>query len=224
MVASASAPMLAYSASAMPGVYRTEIRLPNAPGIPSIPWVVSNPIYVGMATPAAAPTSGQPHATRVVSVYADGPAVNWRVERNERSQGSLSVVPSVGGTQISLRYGIGGTVSEGPYVAMAVASGPGLAGADRLTFMGRAVRPMRLSVQLRAPQPTEDKRWSRSVYLDETARIITVFFDELRPAGSATGPPALADVRDILWVVDTVNAQPGSSGQIWLDDVQYVVR
>jgi len=30
----------------------------------------------------------------------------------------------------------------------------------------------------------------------------------------------LADVRDVLFVVDTVNTRPGVSGQLWLDEVK----
>ena len=33
---------------AEPGVYRAEIYAPQAAGTPPIPWLVSNPIYVGM--------------------------------------------------------------------------------------------------------------------------------------------------------------------------------
>jgi len=28
-------------------------------------------------------------------------------------------------------------------------------------------------------------------------------------------------VRDVLFVVDTVNAIPGTAGQVWIDDVKY---
>jgi hypothetical protein len=33
--------------------------------------------------------------------------------------------------------------------------------------------------------------------------------------------PDLAAVRSVLFVVDTVNAKAGDSGQVWLDDVRY---
>jgi hypothetical protein len=31
----------------------------------------------------------------------------------------------------------------------------------------------------------------------------------------------LSDVRDLLFVIDTVNTKPGTSGVIWIDDVKY---
>ena len=37
------------------GAYRVEVSLPGAPGQPPIPWLLSNPIYVGeRPTPATA--------------------------------------------------------------------------------------------------------------------------------------------------------------------------
>jgi len=39
---------------------------------------------------------------------------------------------------------------------------------------------------------------------------------------ASTGRPVLEDVRDLLFVVDTVHTQQGASGQVWLDDISYV--
>jgi hypothetical protein len=119
-----------------------------------------------------------------------------------------------------LRYGLGGTLDEGPYVAAVIESGSGLAKFDRLMFTGRSIQPMRLMVEVRANGGT-DRRWGKSVYLDQTARIATVVFDEMLPLGAATGRPVLEDVRDLLFVVDTVHSAQGSSGQVWLDDIRY---
>ena len=58
-------------------------------------------------------------------MYANGPANDWRIEKSVRSEGTLSVAPSVDGTQLLLRYGLGGTLSESPYVAAVVAGGFG---------------------------------------------------------------------------------------------------
>jgi hypothetical protein len=80
---------------------------------------------------------------------------------------------------------------------------------------------MRITFQLRAPGAT-DRRWGRSVYLDDTARSVTIPFDRMLPLGVATGGPALQDIRDLLFVVDTVHAKQGSSGQVWLDEIRYV--
>jgi len=78
---------------------------------------------------------------------------------------------------------------------------------------------MRISVQFRLQN---GDRWRRSIYLDEMSRQVAVFFDELRPAGLvAEKTLQVAGVRDVLFVVDTVNANPGMAGQFWIDDVKY---
>ena len=48
---------LRHTAPAEPAVFRVEVRLPRAPGDPPIPWIVSNPIYVGGV-------AGEPRAAR----------------------------------------------------------------------------------------------------------------------------------------------------------------
>ncbi len=90
---------------------------------------------------------------------------------------------------------------------------------DRLLFKGRAEKPMRVSVQFRLES---GERWRRSVYLDETDREVAVFFDDARPVGETSQRRMpLGQVRDVLFVVGTVNTKPGSAGQFWVDDVQY---
>jgi hypothetical protein len=98
--------------------------------------------------------------------------------------GALDVVPTVDGTQLLLRYGLGGTRSESPFVAIAVPVAQ-VGEFDRLRFSARASRPTRVSVQIRIPGEPSSLRWQRSVYLDETARDVDVPFDEMRPIGPA---------------------------------------
>ena len=101
-------------------------------------------------------------------------------------------------------------------------AGPDLASHDRLIFTARASRPMRLSVQLRVPRSTAGERWQRTFYLDEMPKAVTVYFDDVRPRGpTSAARPDLAAVQSVLFVVDTVNAEVGASGQIWIDDVRY---
>jgi hypothetical protein len=58
------------------------------------------------------------------------------------------------------------------------------------------------------------------VYLDETERPITVMFDDVRPKGTTSSQrPVLASVREVLFVLDTVNTRPGTNGQVWIDNV-----
>jgi hypothetical protein len=44
-----------------------------------------------------------------------------------------------------------------------------------------------------------------------------VYFDDMRPIGfTRTAQPSLADVRSILFVIDTINTKPGTSGRLWI--------
>jgi hypothetical protein len=219
-VASTPPPVLEYTGPPEPAVYRVEVDVVGAPGEPAVPWMVSNPVYVGAR--AIHELSSQPApAADTLPVYTDGPVTNWRIEKSVRSDGALSVARGVEGTQILFRYGLGGTLSESPFVAAVVPSTSDLTRFERISFTARSIQPMRLTFELRAAG-AGDRRWGRSVYLDGTARSVMIRFDEMVPMGTATGQPPLDDVRDLLFVVDTVHTKQGASGQLWLDDVRYV--
>lgn len=204
------------------GVYRTEIFLPDGPGTPPVPWILSNPIYVGHDPKTEMPRDPRARASEFATQYENGPAELWKIESSPEAAGEVDVVPAIGGTQLSLRYALGGAASASPYAALVMPAGPALSGYDRLMFTGRADRPMRLSVQLRAPGGQQGERWHRSVYLDPAARDISVYFDDLTPRGVTTRRrPVLSLVDSVLFVVDTVNTTLGGSGRIWIDNVRY---
>ena len=80
---------LGYMAEPRPAVYRVEVKLPGAPGEPPVPWIVSNPIYVGRkAVDGLAPNA---HASAPASpadiLYRDGAIPDWRIERGPTSDG-----------------------------------------------------------------------------------------------------------------------------------------
>jgi hypothetical protein len=216
VAATASGQPFRKTVPAAEAVYRVEIQLPRAPGNPPIPWVVTNPIYVRAQDESAMPRGG---ATESSVQYGDGPATDWRIEVSERSKAALDVTRTTSGTELLLRWAVGGTKAESPYGAFVMPAGPALGGYDRLMFTARADRPMRVSIQLRAEN---GERWRRSVYLDEQPRPLTAFFDDFRPVGvTSQRRLPLNAIRDVLFVVDTVNAKPGAAGQFWLDDVKY---
>ena len=200
--------------------YRVEIQLPAGPGEPPVPWIVSNPVYIG--NPAEGTVAPLRPATEFAPQYENGFATDWTVHSSPRSRAALDVVPALGGTQLSMRWALGGTRAESPYAALVMPAGPAFSGYDRLMFTASASVPMRISVQIRIPGGVDGERWHRSVYLDQEARDVTVFFDDMRPKGPTTQRrPVLANVQDVMFVVDTVNTKPGAAGQIWIDDVKY---
>jgi hypothetical protein len=222
VLASGAGPGLEHAAGEA-GVYRVEVSLPGAPGEPPVPWIVSNPIYVGRTFRAEPPQAPGIPVSATTILYDDGPAAAWTIERSEASLGALDVVPSVGGTQLSFRWALGGTMSSSPYVALVAPAGGEIEAYERLVFTARAARPTRMSVQLRAPGGELGERWHRSVVLGEEPREVSIAFDDLRPRGGTTRrDPALADVDSVLFVVDTVNTENGRNGQIWIDEVRYV--
>jgi hypothetical protein len=154
-------------------------------------------------------------------VYRDG-ASPLAVEHSDRSAGAVTVVGAEGGTQLSLRFALGGKLSDAPFVAFAAAALE-IGGYTAVSFTGRANRPMRVSVQLRASPEQGSGRWRKSVYLDEAPRIVTLPFAEFRPTvtGLAATPP-LASIASLLFVLDTLNTALGSNGEFLIDSVAFV--
>ncbi len=221
-VARGTGPAFEHTDAAAAGAYRIEITLAGISGTPPVPWIVSNPVYVTQPR-GSVPT--QPPVTKpaaVAHVYQDGLAGSWTVEKSVRASGAISVIGAVNGTQLLLRYALGGSTTDGGFVAFSTPARGGVAAYDRVTFTARAGRPMRAWVQLRAPAVDGvERRWRHSIYLDEEARAITVRFSDMAPVGTGAVTAALGDVDSLLLVVDPVNTKLGSSGQIWLDDVRY---
>ena len=125
-----------------PGAYRVEAFVPGGPGDPPLPWIVSNPVYVGQREPAAAPAAPPVEALLV------WPAGEWRVEKDGRSSGRAGTSASGGLIRHTLDYELGrGGIS--PFVALVTDDVGAMRDASRLAFRAAADRPMRLSVQVR---------------------------------------------------------------------------
>ena len=211
---------LEFETAGAPGAYRVEATLPvRRGGGPLAPWLVSNPIYVGPRVPDRPPVATAPIASH--EIYANGPSP-VTVENSARSLGAAGVVAAVGGQQLHLRYALGGARVDAPFVAFAFPA-PEIARFTGVRFAALASRPMRLSVQLRAAAEQGSERWRRSVYLDDTRRVVTLSFADFLPVrdGLAAAVP-LADITSLLVVADTMNTALGSNGEIWLDDVAFV--
>jgi len=199
-----------------PAVYRVEVELPHALGHRVAPWLVSNPIYVGKDAPS--PRRSPPAAS---TFRLDRDTSAWMVEHSPESEGAIDIGPAPdGGPQGTLRFALSGPLSSSQFAAMAVPTAMGLAERDRLSFRALASRPMRVSVQLRVPgygtdDGTDGMRWRRSVYLDSSARDVSLFFDDFRPVNlDDPAHPPLDLVRSILFMADTVNARTGTNGQV----------
>jgi hypothetical protein len=201
-----------------PATFRVEVSLPSAPGQPPIPWLVSNPIYVGRqaAVPWSEPVPPEWPARRA-PLYTDGPVEGWTIEHSVRADGRVSMVKAITGTQLNMRFALGGSRADSPFVALTHPFElPPMA--DSLLFEGRASRAMRISAQLRSRENGGGRRWTRSVFLDETMRRVAVPFRDFLPAGHDTAL-ALDAIGSLLFVIDGMNTALGQSGQVWLDNV-----
>jgi hypothetical protein len=212
VVSSTTGIALDYMADGTPAVYRAEATLQPPGGHDSgrVPWLVSNPIYVGPATVA-------PSATLTTTRTRSLKGVPWTVEHSDRANGQVQAVRALGGTQTYMRYALGGARSEGPFVAFATPLS-GTDGHTRLLLQGRASQPMRVSLQLRTGAGQGSARWRRSIYLDEGGRAMTLdltSFKAVEEGQPATVP--LDAVTSLLFVVDSVNTALGTSGEIWID-------
>jgi hypothetical protein len=187
--------------------------------------MVSNPIYVGhaiAAQDAPDPTIAVSPPSAFAVQYGDGPVSGWTVEHSPASLGALDEIKTVNGQQLSMRYALGGTASSSPFTAFVMPAGADLQSYDRLMFTGRADRPVRVSVQVRERGGGAGERWHRSVYLEPTAREVSVLFADMLPRGQTSTPrPTLANIESVLFVLDTVNTTLGGNGTLWLDDIKY---
>ena len=224
VVAAATGSILRHHASEQTAVYRTEVYLPRSEER-GVPWLVSNPIFVGGAavpvSPSFVPAFESPvySADQLAKALTDGVLRNgWGIEA---SDGTVAV-PDASGSSLMLHFGLRGAPDLSPYVAVGIPAGKDITNFTRVAFRARASRPMRAWVQLWTTVPTGNQYWRRSVYLDETSRDISVPFEEMLP--SPAGAPRQVPLRRIIslmFAVDTVHTPLGTTGDIWIDDVRY---
>jgi hypothetical protein len=192
-----------YPSAPTPGAYRVEVTYPGV----AMPWIVSNPIYVG--TDQSVPVDPMPvAATDVLDLTG---ASGWRVEHDAASTGQLD--PADHGLRFG--YALGGGVPASQFAAAGVPVE--VKGSfDRVQLTVRADRPMRISVQVKLPGGG-GQRWRRSAYVDDQPRALVMplatFTDADRPS---TLQPIASQVLELLIVVDTVNTVPGAHGTVWL--------
>jgi len=199
-----------------PAVYWVGIR--STGRTPELTWARSNPIYVRGPAPVTRPFTRPPVRTNQ-PMFDGTSAAGWRVEQDSTSVAAVELAPVFGGPELRFRYGLSGQITPPPFAALVFDTPGGIAPNDRLAFTIRAERPMRMSVQLRAPREGgEAERWQRSVYISPTSEERIVYFDEVSPIGATqTLKQALNLVRSVLFVVDPVNTRRESSGRIWIE-------
>ena len=191
------------------GAVRLEVRVPDAPGTPPVPWLVGNPIY--FLPPLTEPVSPGPEpAVTVVPISAV-----WHVEKDPSSTATMKA--STG--RVTFDYTLGSGKRASQFAAL-VSDLPAARGQfARIRLTASSSRPVRMSIQLRNPAEG-GPRWGTSVYVDSTPRDVVVAVDRLRPLDRQTGEaPDFGGPTALLLVVDLTNARPGDSNAIQVGDV-----
>lgn len=203
-----------------PAVYRVEVMHRRSPGTPPIPWLVSNPIWIGRDERWGRPQSSE--TDRPEERLQTLKLGDWTVEHSERSVGAVDVVRQEGEEAVLFRYALGGVESSGPFVAAALPV-HGMGAADGIGLRCKAERAMRVSVEVRLETPGGDERWRRSIYLDGMTRHVQIPLSAMRRVGEPSSEELNPNsVRSILVVVDGTNTPSGRSGQIWIEGASLV--
>src|SRR5262249_29144165 len=144
---------------------------------------------------------------------ADG----WNVEHDPASTGTAAT----DGGSVAFHFTLGAGRPAGQFAAAVTSldAERQSEGFDRVGFTVRADRPMRVSVQLRLPAGKDGQRWRQSVYVDSMSRTLVLNLRDFLPVEPTSQRPIVAHVKTVLFVVDTLNTSPGSSGTVFLSNV-----
>jgi hypothetical protein len=184
-----------------------------------VPWVLSNPIYVGLREDhvrlaAIAPAPPVTERSGIATVA-------WRAEASDGSTSVLRQGMLDDGTPaLEWRFGLAGGGRREQYAAMRFPIDGGLSAFDRLQLRARGDQPRRIWAQLRVPGDRGGDRWGRTFFVHDSLAPIELRFADFRPLGAtAADRPPLDRVDSLLLVIDTVNTSPGASGRIWIPDL-----
>ena len=222
-VARSNTNQLTHVSDSTSGAFRVEVLLPEITSVTGIPWILSNPIYIGEELKRPEKNSESiPNAIKVL-FSDDASGETWQVEHDQHSRAAVNSTESIDGSELALRYALSSDEQDSPFAALVQNDLGALSQYDRIRFTVRGDRPHRVSVQLRASDSDlqELSRWQQSIYVGKETREVVVQFKEMKPIGlSPSNSVDLNAVSALLVVVDTVNTVAGSAGVIWLNDVQ----
>lgn len=201
-----------------PGAYRVEIHRRADSAGPA--WLTSNPVYVRRAPVAEPEAPAEPPTSQRHPLFDGKTTSGWGMEPGPRSLIAIDAVQSVPAPSLRVRYGLpgGGGDDNHEYAAAAVDTPADIGHFDRLRFRARAEHDMRVSVQVRVEMAgRRPERWQRSIVLSADDRDYTIPFSDMTPVGEGLpASPTVANIRTVLFVVDTTNTAPGASGRIWI--------
>jgi hypothetical protein len=220
--ATATRESLAAGITVESGVYRLEAYLPSTAGFNPVPWLVSNPIYVGFNRNRAGAAVPEVARSRIPAQIAEakpelGPGDSSAVNFVNAQTGTIA-----GEAPAAWTFALAPGTARGQFAALQIPITGGLAAFDRVRFTVASDRPLRVWAQLRATVGTTE-RWGRTFYTDEAPRMVDLRLDDFQPIGpNAAAKPPLDKVDSLLFVVDTLNTLPGGKGTITISEVAFV--
>ena len=204
--------------AAQPGAYRIEARLPASADAPSVPWLLTNPIYVGLRDAHAHAAAGASSPDPTTARTAIG-TTTWRAESSAGSESTLRQAALPDGTPaLEWRFGLASGVTAGQYAAIRFPAAQEIAAHTRLQLRVQSDRPRRFWIQLYRPE-RQGERWGRSIYADTTLRAYDLTLAEFRAMGTVTTSLSLDRINSLMLVVDTINSRPGDKGVVWIPDI-----
>jgi hypothetical protein len=219
-------------------VYRVEAYVRGGPGGPPVPWIVSNPIYAmpPLATQSPRQAGTRPSRAPAARVIEQIPAFRIparvgeaAVEMGRNDVSTLGRVPNdplarriAGEPPLAWTFTLSSGAAAGQFAAIQIPISGGLAAFDRVRFRVMSPKPLRAWVQLRAPVGNTE-RWGSTFYADDQDRVIELPLRGFAPIGvTSSERPPLDRVDSLLFVVDTLNFLPGTTGSMVLSEIAFV--
>lgn len=221
LIAQTTQSSLRFPVEKQTATYRAEVVLSPALNSSAIPWILSNPIYVaGPGEPVIDRPVGETSGTSIALFTDESDVQEWKVEHEETSLAAIDSTPSVNGRELTLRYALSDADSK-PFVALVREGLSDLDRIHRIQFRVRGNVEQRISLQVRSSDSNQDVRWGRSIYVNTEQREVSVRLQDMRPITQWSNWPVQSDGPvSLMFVVDTLNTAPATSGVIWLDDIR----
>jgi hypothetical protein len=217
-----------------PGVYRVEVFWRGkSPVAADIPWIVSNPIYVGRRFPERPPEGARsvPPEGVLFEDFEEGPG-SWQTWADPSSSVSRASVDRAAGAEGSsasiffdFRLGEEEKEDERSACALVSAAPAELQRASGLSFFYRASGTFRLDLQVRDENPRDRDRlepWRASLKTSREWQTVFIPFDRLTSYHPASdGRLNVDQIREIAFYLDTATARPTAAGRIWIDRLRW---
>jgi hypothetical protein len=193
-----------------PGVYRVEVYLESHPLLADdVPWILSNPIYVG--SPAAPVETDSPPCDSVDPVALPELAL----EMDGESSGTIESGPS-GAMRLSYRLSRKTPEKIDRWVALALRKPMNLSSHRGVAIRAEAAEPMRYWIEVRSG----DDGYYASV-LVPTPGTVAIPWKRFYPTLGPKRPIPLAAIDALFITVNTASSRTGFSSELTVDSLGF---